>query len=553
MKNRLTKYQLLCMVIFVCMRASSQSISLDMPQYEDMMRREQLQGKINPSISFNIRPIPITTDKKADSSVYQYSVENRLFKSIVSTKWMKVSLLPLSTTQQYITHHPFMQNDGAMIPAVGYQHLISTGVYASLGPISIQLKPQWVYAQNKNFQGFPKEHDDQAWATMYGFWNGIDLPEKFGNKAYQKYLPGNSSVRINFAGLSAGLSTENIWWGPAFQNALILSNHAQGFLHATINTQRPIQTTIGSFEAQMIMGNLTASGFSPPSKYSTNPWWIKQSTGDRYINAIIFSYSPKYVKGLSLGVTRAITMYEQVRKELGQHIVVFNNVARKNDSQNYDDIVRDQLASLFFRYFSVKHKFEVYTEWGRNDAFFNLRDFIQTADHSQAYTIGFRKLMNIEKKDYQLLIESTHLQRNAEFFIRATPSWYQHRKAGGYTNNGEVLGAGIGPGSNMQLIRFSKYNGINQLAIQVERTAQNMDFYQEAFSGDQAATRKWVDYGISFIADQAYKQFLFSAKITALRSLNYQWYQPPSSSSVAINNNWDVNNFLVQLGITYRW
>ena len=105
----------------------------------------------------------------------------------------------------------------------------------------------------------------------------------------------------------------------------------------------------------------------------------------------------------------------------------------------------------------------------------------------------------------------------------------------------------------MQLIRFSKYNGINQLAVQVERTAQNMDFYQEAFSGDQAASRKWVDYGISFIADQEYKQLLFSAKITALRSLNYQWYQPPSSSSVAINNNWDVNNFLVQLGITYRW
>ena len=43
-----------------------------------------------------------------------------------------------------------------MIPNRGYQHIMSGGIYAEIGPLSIQLKPEHLFSQNKDFEGFGK-------------------------------------------------------------------------------------------------------------------------------------------------------------------------------------------------------------------------------------------------------------------------------------------------------------------------------------------------------------------------------------------------------------
>ena len=53
-----------------------------------------------------------------------------------------------------------------------------------------------------------------------------------------------------------------MWWGPGTRNSLIMSNNAPGFLHFTLNTKKPIETFIGSFEGQIISGKLEGSGFN---------------------------------------------------------------------------------------------------------------------------------------------------------------------------------------------------------------------------------------------------------------------------------------------------
>ena len=73
-----------------------------------------------------------------------------------------------------------------MIPARGYQTLIRGGLYAQAGPLSIQLNPEYIYAANNDFQGFYKEFSDAVWTEYYRLYNNIDLPEKFGDKPYQK-------------------------------------------------------------------------------------------------------------------------------------------------------------------------------------------------------------------------------------------------------------------------------------------------------------------------------------------------------------------------------
>ena len=134
------------------------------------------------------------------------------------------------------------------------------------GRLSIQLKPEYLYSQNKDFEGFgegPNGHYSVIWAKRYNLWNKIDMPERFGEKSISKTLIGQSSIRLNFKGLSLGVSNENIWWGPSIRNSIMMSNHARGFKHITFNTTKPLKTKIGNFEWQVISGRLESSGYLP--------------------------------------------------------------------------------------------------------------------------------------------------------------------------------------------------------------------------------------------------------------------------------------------------
>ena len=80
-----------------------------------------------------------------------------------------------------------------MIPNRGYQHIISAGIYAEIGPLSIQLKPEQLYSENKDFEGFvegPNGHYPVIWTKRYKLWNKIDMPERFGEKSISKILIG---------------------------------------------------------------------------------------------------------------------------------------------------------------------------------------------------------------------------------------------------------------------------------------------------------------------------------------------------------------------------
>ena len=54
-----------------------------------------------------------------------------------------------------------------MGPNRGYQHIMSAGIYVEIGPLSIQLKPEYLYSENKDFEGFgegPNGHYSEIWA-----------------------------------------------------------------------------------------------------------------------------------------------------------------------------------------------------------------------------------------------------------------------------------------------------------------------------------------------------------------------------------------------------
>jgi hypothetical protein len=224
------------------------------------------------------------------------------------TKWtgakgqLRVELLPVYIHLRNNGHHPYGWADGAMVSAKGMQRYISGGVFVKAKWLEMQFRPEMVNAQNKPFQNPPFRS------------RSIDFPERMGQSEYKETFAGQSYVKLHVGPVSAGYSTENIWWGAGQKNAIIMSNNAPGFGHYTIHTNKPIKTRFGSIEGQMVGGKLRHSGFKYPLRYNGN--WppiaedvVVDSAAPKfhtYFNGITAVYQPKWTPGLSLGVTRIV-------------------------------------------------------------------------------------------------------------------------------------------------------------------------------------------------------------------------------------------------------
>jgi hypothetical protein len=532
----------------------AQTSPVGMPVLEGFYRRAQLLGKVDAAVSFTVRPLfPAKAFEVQDKYDPDTTLSvNRTFNGIYTFGHKikgKIQLLPVIWENQFNSFHPAGYNDGIMVPAKGYQTYISVGVYAKYGPLSIQFWPQMLYVENKPFDGFYEIYHKRSPPK------DIDLPERFGDAAFNKFFWGQSSIRLTFGPISFGLSNENLWWGPGIHNALLMTNNAPGFKHLTLNTVRPIKTPIGAFEFQLIGGRLDGSGYTP----SLPPDW-------RYLNAVVVSYHPRWVPGLFLGMTRAYQVY---RKDMGTSLNAYLPVISPFQKDKWGNSEtnskrRDELLSLFMRWVWVKGHGEIYMEFGREDHAWNVRDFFLEPAHSAAYIVGMNKLFALKwrKGEFiQVNVEIANLASNSTTvnrdrnYTEPVGYWYSHSQVKqGYTEDGQVLGAGIGPGSNSQWIRVSWVKGLKTFGLEFERYVHNNDYF---ISKIRDIRRNWVDFHFGLVANWEFKHFLLNMQTQYIHEINYEWRYRPAPRINAKPTHWnptkDTYNFHAKLGIVYRF
>ena len=500
----------------------AQSLPLGTAAIEDYYLRKQLNGELDPSISFTVRPVfPFLNESnkriEADSLL---NLGKQIFSSAIGKS--KILILPFVWQHRYNSHPSNNRNDGAMIPAKGYQSLLSAGFYAKTGPLSVQIRPEYVFAGNSKFNEY-SSHVGNA-----------DLPARFGNDPYSRLSWGQSSIRLNFDPISIGLSNENVWWGPGKQNSILMSNTAPGFKHLTLNTSRPIKTPIGSLETQILSGRLEGSGF----KSNLPDDW-------RYLSGLVLSYQPRWLPGLFLGMSRSFQIYnEDMDDSFGDYMPIlqaFQKIKTKEDFKR-----RDQLTSLFARWLLTGSRAEVYFEYGKNDHSWNTRDFLMSPYHSRAYTLGMSKLVPYQGKEdefIQLGVELTHMEQSIDRQFRNAGEWYTHYQVlHGYTNRGEVLGAGIGPGGNLVSVNVSWVKGLKQIGLQFERYEHNGDLANVFGYGP------WIDFNMAALGSWTHNKFIFNAKLHGIQSVNYQWLSGPLGSP-----NKNVFHLNGEVGMMYRF
>jgi hypothetical protein len=545
-------------------KVNAQSVPVGAPVLDDYYRRMQLLGKVDSTISFTVRPLSASA-LKVDNVFDPDSALRR-------NHWVEAppatfangrgvfQLLPLSWQQQFNSDHPYGWDEAPMIPAKGYQTMLSGGFYFKYGPLSIQLRPEYVFAANPPFNGFASGHTGQDLINYYNFFNDIDEPERFGNGAYSKAFWGQSSIALTFGAISMGLSNENIWWGPGIRDALIFSNNAPGFKHATLNTVRPIKTGIGYFEGQIIAGRLDGSGL-PPLGVTSLPdgqnLYITKPDEWRYVTGYNINYHPKWIPGLTVGWIRTFLAYYADVKTQGvrAYAPFLFNLFKKTVGYGYP---LKQETSLYARWLFPKAQAEVYFEWGRDDNAVDLRDFLLSPDHARAYIFGLRKMFPVNGSGDQHILfstEITQLSQSPDRLVRNSGSWYMgvHNILQGNTNDGQVLGAGIGPGGNLQSMDIDWVSGLKKFGIQIERYEHDVDFYQRYFPDINGNSRSWVDLAFGLTGEWTYKNLLFDAKLEEVESLNYEWilknYNP---GQYYIPNN-TVYNLHAELGVTFRF
>jgi len=419
---------------------------------------------------------------------------------------------------------PFGQNDGALWAGKGANVRVLGGFTASFGPVRLVVIPELAYSSNNRLSIDPTDvrfarpvpASRSRFSSPFNVYPySIDMPWRFGDQSISRIFPGQSSLTLRAGPVEVGAATENEWWGPAIRNAIVMSDNAPGFPHAFLRTSRPLNTPLGRFDARWIVGGIHESDF------------FNNSIADdvRSLSAIALAWKQSATSGLTLGFTRSVFSpvngYSDVA---GSTFDAFRNTGHPNARALTDSTVvpgPDQIFSLFARMTLPLYGLESYVEWGRADFPVSPRDLLEQPNHSRGYTAGLQWVRAFGESRIRLQGELTSVEQSSTFRFRPIGSFYTSRAVSqGYTNEGQLIGAGIGPGSSGGWLAGDYFRGGWQFGANIGRTRFNNDaFFLQPYANRcghdvtvypgvrSSYSNRYFRLGVDFAAASRYNTF----------------------------------------------
>lgn len=434
---------------------STRTVLLGSPD-EDRLRIEQIRGRNKPAGSLIRSASAFAT---IDDSITTGGLHWSILDPIVDATWN--------------SQIPFSIDDGGLWAGRGISSRLTAGVRANLGPLHAQLAPEFMYSENRPFplppSGIPGRSD---FALPYHSGPvSIDLPFRFGSEPFTVVDLGQSAVWARFAVVDVGASTENQWWGPGIQNALVMSDNAPGIPHGFVRTNQPVHTDIGDFEAKLIAGGLTESLYFDRDS----------SNNRRSISGIVATFAPSLEPNLSVGAARAVYSPALRASDVTRHAfdALFRASTQRPDSTHTGANTFDQIFSLFARWVFPQNGFEVYGEWARMLPPSGLRQLLVDPQYTRGYTVGMQVAGNVQRDALlRFQAEATFLDQTPPSRAGDTLSFYTSRDVPqGYTQRGQLIGAAIGPGGSSQFLALDYMPPWWDVGVFAERIRWDEDVY----------------------------------------------------------------------------
>lgn len=341
----------------------------------------------------------------------------------------------------YNTAAPYGQNDGALWQGKGYNTSLTAGVRLEAYGLELTVKPQFCWQENREFDIMPG-----VYGSEYSyFWKGnIDLVQRYGDSSFWTFDWGDTEIRYTWHTLTVGFGSQSPWLGPAWLNPMLGSNNAGTYPKFDIGLRKQrviipgLNWNLGEIEGRIWAGYLSESDY-----FDTD-----NDNNHNMINGFAVAYSPSFIPGMTLSINKICLCKWDDRS-----IKYFNPFYDSNK-------VEDQKASFGIDWIFPQVGFEVYGELGIDD--YNSRG-ISNPFHTAIYTVGAKKTFSIIKKYgifAELLFEWNRFEMSQDFQLQwKYMGYYSHSVISqGYTQNGQIIGAGSGYFGNSQYLAFKIYH-----------------------------------------------------------------------------------------------
>jgi hypothetical protein len=373
---------------------------------------------------------------------------------------------------------PYGFNDGPLWKGKGLTTATNVGFSGKIGILHFSFIPSLFLSQNADFELAPHKR------TAYSIYNqqfvtggSIDFVQQYGPSSFSQFNWGQSEVRLIWKKATIAASTSNFKIGPSRVNPILMSYNAGGFPHIELGTIQPVDLSIKSIDLGSVYANLYYGDLKESAYFDKNP-----NNNHRYFTALSLSYLVPYFKGLKLGANRVF--YENTEnfqnKDLTRTLLYFSdrdNIAQSNGTALNDYF--DQMASVSAEWSFFPIDLRAYIEFAKNDFNGSFRNLIVDFDHARGFTFGLEKAYSINNgDDFLVNIEHTNISLSKSHQYRPTPPYYAHGVVKqGYTNDGQILGAGIGTGGTSNYLSFHWFRQQSMLGLFVQRIQIDDDYY----------------------------------------------------------------------------
>ncbi len=361
---------------------------------------------------------------------------------------VKLKLYGPEWFNSYNTKAPYGQNDGALWQGKGYNTSLTAGARLEAFGFEATFKPQVSWSQNREFDYMPG-----VYGSEYSyFWKGnIDLVQRYGDSSFWTFDWGDTEIRYSWNNFTVGFGFQSPWLGPAFLNPMLGSNNAGTYPKFDIGLRKTkvympyTDWYLGEMEGRAWLGYLTESDYFDND--STN--------NHRQLTGFSVAYSPSILPELTLSINKI-------------SLARWDEKSAKYLNPLYDsNEVEDQKVSFGADLLFPTVGFEVYGELGIDDS--NARGFANPF-HTAIYTVGAKKELSFFRRFQkfnirpEIIFEWSNFEMSQDFQLQWNyMGYYSHSLiAQGYTQRGQILGAGSGYFGNSQYIalrtHFSKGN-----------------------------------------------------------------------------------------------
>ena len=390
----------------------------------------------------------------------------RYFRSSQTSEG-KMIPLPVSVSMFANTSFPFGGNDGPVWKGRGFTGAVSGGFAARWKSITAVIAPVAFLSQNASITLMPNGQTGRLSFANGRFPLSVDKPQTFGESAYGRFDPGESTLRLDAGAVAAGLSTASQWWGPTSEFPVVLGNNGGGFPHVFIGTSRPVGPRGLQMHGRLVYGFLDQSDYSPVTGSQEFVDFTETGTR-RFMAGIVALLRIGTSTGIELGGSRffhAANPGGVTGHNLGLPLQGFFKAGLTPEADTVFDndraVRENQLASVFLRIAPPGSGFELYVEHGREDHSTDLYDYLLEPEHSSLTTTGFRKAWLSARGLTAIRGEVLAYEFPSGVRIRplGNAGAYTHSiLRQGHTHRGQLLASDVGPGSgNAQIIVVERF------------------------------------------------------------------------------------------------